>query len=339
MNISQRMENDLIEELNESMSIISSEIDELDMDLIEECDNSNVSIWDQVINCKQFDEIIKFDSYNNVIYVGQIPRIADIILGVDLVINKKKILDFETFYHQLLETEIAIHIANCNSVCNLKMPINIYMCNLINKKITNNENKIIIPIYGFYHIANQFKSKCGGLLQYLLCYSTISVELKSAIDIKKHIKMKISYKNMNMKKRTEEAYKNHLFLNIEAVSLNSQISYLHLIDNKLTPICLFLNLNKEINNVSIIIDDIIYEYNLLRGDAEELNIFGSQYAIINLGEKNIKHILKNVTDSDLKQYKNFDIKFEPKNDCIRYHLLGVNKMIIEKGRLSFIRSE
>lgn len=216
--------------------------------------------------------------------------------------------DCEELQKDLLDSKIELVIGG-SMIGSFELPCNIYLSNLLNKKLIENENEIIIPIFSIYYLCQVFNNNnvSSGFALQNLQWHQFQINLISKIKTYDNIKINIKFKYLDIYERNNLAYKNITIYSILSNNItqdysDAQVNY----DDNSVPLCLFLRTCNEYDNINIVnikINNVDYEFNLLRGDADEFTIFGITYYVINLGNKNIKYVLKNILPKDIKHSK------------------------------------
>lgn len=330
INIIKQKENDLIEELEESKNI------DCPIDFLEEEDCDNVNMYEKLIYCKDFNETIKFQKYYNYKneYECVIPIMGDTILDACIDIYKCNIApnEYDSFIENLLNTKILL-VAGGDFLSDMDIPCNIYLSKLLGKHVFENDEKISIPVFSLYYLCKNFSNETKGFPIMNMCYSNLSIQLKTHIDAIKLFKLKIRMGYQDTEFIRETVCKNLRAYSIKSVCINSDDN--QYINSLFTvPLCLLIKIEQDFCNMNIInicINDIDYSFNLLRGEIEELNIFGINYYIINIGSKNIKYVLKNIQNDDIKYFKNFKIDIDSSHGSNKITLLKVIELNLSSG--------
>lgn len=328
INFNEQYENDLIEELNESHNLdIEEEKEEIII-----YDNKSTTLYDFLFNltiCSNYQNFEKNSKHKNV-YEINVSRLGDLLLGAELEINKSDLLE-DDFYEKILNTIITVEIGGRN-IMSLHMFTNIYLAKIINLNIKNTENMIIIPLFCLYYLAMNCDSEIKGFSLINLQFHSFKIKIESTINLHKYGKLNIIYKNLPLELRRYTSQKNIHFLNIKSLLYNT-IDYDE--TNMKIPACLFIKCVNDINNITVIIDGVEYEYNILKGDVEELYILEHRYIILNLDNVNIKYIIKNPKKAAFRVASNFKINFYSINDIVNnIHLLYAYKHIISGGTMT-----
>ncbi|ARF08680.1 hypothetical protein Catovirus_1_730 [Catovirus CTV1] len=279
----------------------------------------------------QFDFWKTFDFSKMIgnVFEANICCYGDLIMGAELEISKKNILDLDILYDDIKKSSIKCDIGGFQSCINI-IP-NIHLCDKIKKHVKETQDKIIIPIFFIYNLINANIYGYEGIPIFLLIYVRFYVQIVSDKNLfTNDVKLRISYKKICVKDKINglNNKKVHIFPSFYTDYISQERELIRKITN---PCAVFINCRNENDNeyiFSVTCDNDIHHYNVLCGDVEEKYIFGQRYIIIELQKISIYNLMNNEI-SNLTKIDNLSVHC---NKAIKNIIvLGVSKCFITNG--------
>lgn len=328
-NINEQQENDLREELKDCHNIEENLLIDIESDS-DDITDPEKRMYNMLIKCSEFTDSYTLNKNGNNEYSINIPRCGDLLLGTDIEITRPELQDDELYDH-IINSIIKIDIGGTNISC-LHVFSNVYLSKIIGKNIKNTDDKIIIPVFGIYHLAELCDPINKGFAFINLQYHNITLTIQTELNVEKYVKLKIKYKNLPVVPRFELTKKEIIFICIKNNLYNVNGGYRKIRDLVSNPSALFIKCDDNVNSINLTINNVGYEYNILRGDAEEIYILGNRYIIIHLDCMNIKHIVKSPNKSKIRSNQSFEINFSSIGDGFQeIHVLFAKLVILSGG--------